>query len=266
MSKRDDAINAVLSAAKAEVGVRESPLGSNTGKRIREFQAADTLGGSFYPWCASFTAFCIEQAEKKLGYPVKYLRSASCDLVLAWARENDLLRERPERGDTFLVMKSRHDATHTGLVASVRPDGAHFGTVEGNTNDGGSREGIGVFARSRPVSERCQFVRWADLLSDADEPDKWAVVIGPHRIAGYKVAGQVLVAARLWAEATGAGIGWNQEDQAVYLNGRPVPAQPRFFDHEGTQGMAFLPVRLLAEATGYKLSVNMTDRRVDVWK
>jgi len=38
-------------------------------------------------------------------------------------------------------------AGHTGLVEKV--DGGMLVTIEGNTNEGGSREGIGVFRRSK---------------------------------------------------------------------------------------------------------------------
>jgi len=36
---------------------------------------------------------------------------------------------------------------HTGFVAAVI--GGKLTTIEGNTNDGGSREGIGVFTRTQ---------------------------------------------------------------------------------------------------------------------
>jgi hypothetical protein len=35
---------------------------------------------------------------------------------------------------------------HMGLIAAIR--GGKLVTIEGNTNDGGSREGIGVFERT----------------------------------------------------------------------------------------------------------------------
>ena len=40
---------------------------------------------------------------------------------------------------------------HTGLV--VGRSGNDLETIEGNTNELGSREGIGVFARTRPVRQ-----------------------------------------------------------------------------------------------------------------
>ena len=40
---------------------------------------------------------------------------------------------------------------HTGLV--VGREGNEFQTIEGNTNELGGREGVGVFARKRPVRQ-----------------------------------------------------------------------------------------------------------------
>ena len=40
---------------------------------------------------------------------------------------------------------------HVGLVAGR--SGGEFQTIEGNTNELGGREGIGVFARTRPVRQ-----------------------------------------------------------------------------------------------------------------
>ena len=39
---------------------------------------------------------------------------------------------------------------HTGLVESV--NGGFMNVIEGNTNDNGSREGIGVFRRVRKIN------------------------------------------------------------------------------------------------------------------
>lgn len=40
--------------AEAEVGVREAPPGSNTGPRVRQYQAATALAGTGWAWCAAF--------------------------------------------------------------------------------------------------------------------------------------------------------------------------------------------------------------------
>lgn len=47
----------------------------------------------------------------------------------------------------IFILSSGGGFGHTGLVESV--NGGFLVTIEGNTNEGGSREGIGVFRRNR---------------------------------------------------------------------------------------------------------------------
>jgi len=150
-----------LDVARSQVGVREVPLGSNAGPAVERYLASTgTPKGS--AWCAAFVNYCIEEAAHKLGAREPWIRTAGCDEIKSWARRNKVLFERPEVGDVFLHFSPGDDADHTGFVTSVA--NGYFGTVEGNTNNGGSREGIGVFSRKRPVSEAYRFVRWANLV------------------------------------------------------------------------------------------------------
>ncbi len=50
--------DAVVKVALAEVGVTEVPLGSNTGPRVQQYQAATDLGGTGWPWCSAFIEWC----------------------------------------------------------------------------------------------------------------------------------------------------------------------------------------------------------------
>lgn len=45
---------AVVAWAKKELGVHEEPPGSNTGQRVRFYQAHTWLEGTRWPWCAAF--------------------------------------------------------------------------------------------------------------------------------------------------------------------------------------------------------------------
>jgi hypothetical protein len=55
----------------------------------------------------------------------------------------------PTAGSIFIIDFGK-GLGHTGFVVSVVGDVIH--TIEGNTNDDGSREGIGVFARVRKTN------------------------------------------------------------------------------------------------------------------
>lgn len=98
-------------------------------------------------WCASFVTMVLDIAYRGKN---PLARSASCDVLLEDARKKGWLADRPQVGDVFLVMKSPTDAIHTGVVTSVGV--LSVKTVEGNTNDDGSRDGYGVFARERKMA------------------------------------------------------------------------------------------------------------------
>ena len=66
----------------------------------------------------------------------------------------------PQPGDVFLLYyPALKRYAHTGFVLEVRDNGACV-TIEGNTNDGGSRDGWGVFTRTRRFGIDDRFIRW----------------------------------------------------------------------------------------------------------
>ena len=145
---RADVVNEVIRIAFTQKGVKEI-RNTNRGKTVRLYQDATDHGGTGWPWCAAFVSWCLRQAAKKLGLETfDFIYSASCDLMLFWARTLGIANRKPRRGDVFLCMASKNDATHTGLVAEVL-GGTKFKTVEGNTNNDGSANGDGVYVRER---------------------------------------------------------------------------------------------------------------------
>lgn len=247
-------ISKVIAIAKAEVGVREE--GDNMGARVNEYQHADTLSGVGYAWCGSFLSWCLKQATDD----IPYCYSASCDVILAWAKSQGVLHDEPEIGNFFLVLArgSRYDATHTGLITKV--DGPVFHTVEGNTNLTGSRTGIGVFALKRTVGDRYKFVRWADLyLKDEAVAPPYRVFVGDKEVESRMVGAQTFVPVREWGETLGLTVQWNAEKQVPLFNGREVGVQIAKLDRHG-----WAWVRALAEFSGLKLQLDNAKREVRV--
>jgi hypothetical protein len=114
-------------------------------------------------WCMAFVYWSFREASSELGIPhpmqgVPPGQRDYCTGVAAWARRNNLVVDTPQRGDIFLVPGGSNGRTHqhTGLVTDV--NGGAVSTVEGNTNNDGSSNGIGVFARTRNAS-RLDYVR-----------------------------------------------------------------------------------------------------------
>lgn len=134
---------AAVDAATKEIGVREAG-GNNRGTRVETYQrAAGAHPGD--PWCASFVVWCFDQAAASLGKRSPCPRTAGA--LALWHRAPAGAQHHEPLAGSVFVMNHGHGQGHVGFVESVGPDLIY--TVEGNTNDGGSREGDAVERRSR---------------------------------------------------------------------------------------------------------------------
>ena len=69
-------VNSLLTAARGEVGIKESPANSNRVKYNTWYYGKE-VSGSAYPWCMVFVQWCCAQANVSL--PV---RTASCGALM----------------------------------------------------------------------------------------------------------------------------------------------------------------------------------------
>ena len=148
---------AVLKTAAAEVGVMEEPPGSNRGPKVDEYlrtAGLDPAAGSF-AWCAAFVYWCFNESARGIGRPNPVVRTAG--VMDHWRRAEQAGARRLPGDDAtadpsrihpgmIFVLDTGGGSGHTGLVEAI--DGGRLITLEGNTNDGGSREGVGVFRRN----------------------------------------------------------------------------------------------------------------------
>lgn len=148
--------------AGTQVGVREVPPGSNRGPEVDAYMARvdpSLLGGA---WCVAFIYWCHDEAARGLGRANPMARTAS--VWRHWemaqtAAGATIVTPQQARQDPTLVVPGMifHIDTggrtgHAGIVVQVL--GQTLVTIEGNSNDTGSREGIGVFMRSaRRISQ-----------------------------------------------------------------------------------------------------------------
>lgn len=135
----------LIRVAASQVGVMEDPLGSNRGKRVDEYNRSAGADLSS-PWCAAFAHWCFAQIGK--------------DSPGAYSPDWDHHRVTdPKPGDQALVyFPSLRRFAHTiACVESVSRREAVC--IEGNSNNDGSREGIGVFRRVRAL-DSITVVRW----------------------------------------------------------------------------------------------------------
>ena len=141
----------VLEIAKTQIGKMEVPPGSNTGPDVIKYQTAAGIGTGL-PWCMAFVYWCFQEASQSLGRNNPLVKTGS--VLYQW--NNTTQKKIPVAAATanpalvkpghIFIYSTGTTTGHTGLVEKV--EGAILTTIEGNTNDGGSSEGIGVFRRS----------------------------------------------------------------------------------------------------------------------
>ena len=112
-----------VEVATREVGVAEDPPGSNRGPRVQTYQAATTLAGTGWPWCAAFVQWVWTQAGVETD-----CCSASTEAMWLMGRAKGWLSDTPLPGCAILWR-----GVHTGIVVAVS-DGV-VETVEGNSGD-----------------------------------------------------------------------------------------------------------------------------------
>ena len=151
----------VVRIAKAEIGVKEEPAGSNSGPRVREYQNTTVLAGTTgWPWCGAFTNFCYAKA----GRPLKGFNQAYVPDYVATAKRNeDGLRivstGSVKPGDLVCFDWDGGVADHIGVVETPPSRSGLFTAIEGNTSFSNNSNGGQVMRRERHVSQVECFIR-----------------------------------------------------------------------------------------------------------
>ena len=144
--REEKTVRAVLYAAASQVGITESPAGSNAVKYNEDFYGRK-VSGSAYPWCMAFVWWVFRQAGFSL------YKTASCSALVGRYKAQapgQVLRGNYRPGDiVFFDFTGRRAKTeHVGIVAKVRADGT-LETIEGNTGSGNDANGGAVMRRTR---------------------------------------------------------------------------------------------------------------------
>ena len=149
-----DLIAEVLKFAANQIGVREAPLGSNRGPQVDKYLEAvglDPTQGSF-AWCVAFTYFCYKTGAERLAVEIPHVKTAG--VLDHWNRASSKFKITSSRAianpslvrpGALFIIDLGEGSGHSGIVVEAK-DGRLI-TIEGNTNDNGSRNGIGVFQR-----------------------------------------------------------------------------------------------------------------------
>ncbi|MBQ1729758.1 MAG: CHAP domain-containing protein, partial [Oscillospiraceae bacterium] len=144
--------DAVLAAARREIGTVERPKNSNNVKYNTWYykqEVYDGKNGGKYPWCMAFVQWCFSEA----GFPLPH-KTASCSALLNWYKKNapELVRSEPAPGN-IVIYKG-----HTGIFEKIGPDPKYMYVIEGNTAVGNDDNGGCVMRRYRKISSALAFI------------------------------------------------------------------------------------------------------------
>ncbi len=121
---------AMVAAARTQVGQAEIPRGSNESPAITQYRSA-VQGAEVGPWCADFASWAAAQAGIPLGANGEGFQSVSA--LWSWAESSGRAVPAsvgtPQAGDLIVW-----GGEHVGIIESVDPDGT-IHTIEGNSND-----------------------------------------------------------------------------------------------------------------------------------
>lgn len=145
-----------LEIALSYEGKEEIPRGSNAGAFVIACLAMVGLDAP-NSWCMAYVFRCFREAATALGLACPVNRTAgvmdcwnkstpSSRILKADARPTNILP-----GYQFIYDHGK-GLGHTGIVVEVLADGS-FITIEGNTDPAGSRNGYGVFKRTRHFTD-----------------------------------------------------------------------------------------------------------------
>lgn len=136
-----------LAFARAQVGVKEHPPGSNRGPKIDDWQRAVNMIAQ--PWCGAFVAACLRAGGVT---PSERMRFTPFIIEDAKAGRNGLVRVVPyserQAGDLFVYQWDSGPVDHVGIYTG-NDEGALALVIEGNTAIGDDSNGGQVMVRRR---------------------------------------------------------------------------------------------------------------------
>lgn len=115
----------LVAAARGELGVREDPPGSNSGSRVRQYQAATDLAGTGWPWCGAFQKWL----HARVGVPDDGLPHQATAEIARRAYAQGAVISYPVVG-AMLVWPGKHVAGITRVWSRTTVD-----TIGGNEGD-----------------------------------------------------------------------------------------------------------------------------------
>lgn len=157
-----------LEVARGYLGVRERG-GENRGPEVTEFLRRANIHVPA-PWCAAYVNTCAEIGAEKLGVLSPLEEVPLQAYVQSYYQHFSKLGFIVEPhevmpGDLFVLWYPHLKRYgHIGFVKDIDVRRNRYTTIEGNTNAAGSREGDGVYSKTRHLGSRVKFIRWTRVV------------------------------------------------------------------------------------------------------
>lgn len=151
----------MLKIAKTQVGVKESPAGSNRGPVVDQYE--HTTGAMGEPWCASFQNWLHVQVTGHgfTGVPNSAYVPSYVETARAHKGGLYVVQSGNARPGDLVCFDWGGDGTadHIGILSSVVNGSGDFTSIEGNTSVGNDSNGGEVMVRQRNRSQVQAFIR-----------------------------------------------------------------------------------------------------------
>lgn len=154
-----------IQTARVYLGKQEI-FSANEGPVIGIMKAFLNIHERGISWCAIFVGWILCRAygikdkaalRVALGFNSPFFVDSTRDWLVQ-ARREKMLTDRPVPGDLFILLNGSGQAHHIGFVVSEPGEDGRFRTIEGNTNEGGSPNGDGVYERERNARSGVVFI------------------------------------------------------------------------------------------------------------
>lgn len=139
----------LITRAASQIGVKESPSGSNKVKYWDWYKQKTGVNLQGNPWCAAFVTWCM--GETGLWSVTKDEgRFRYCPSLVNWAKQNGKWHDRSEiaQAGWIVLFANKGTACHVGIVEK-RNDASSIQTIEGNTSVTSNDNGGAVMRRTR---------------------------------------------------------------------------------------------------------------------
>ncbi len=137
----------LLALAKTQIGIKETPSGSNTVKYNTAYYGREVVG-SAYPWCCVFVWWLFDQCSAKELF-CGGGKTASCTTLMNYAKNHGLwVTSGYKKGDIILYNFDKDSLSeHVGICESATA--STVTCIEGNTSLTSDDNGGSVMRRTR---------------------------------------------------------------------------------------------------------------------